>query len=561
MRSLLGNQLKSCTYGLNLVDDITAIFLVTGSFLTFLITIYSRYYLHKENGYKRFFNTILLFFLGYNITIFSGNFETLFTGWELIGISSFLLVAFYRHRYLPVKNAVKVFSIYRLGDLGIVLTIWASHHLWSENITFIKLRNYELVHEYLSSHSGIGIFISIMLLLAASVKSAQYPFSFWLPRAMEGPTPSSAIFYGSLSVHFGAFLLLRTFPFWEHQILIRFVIAFIGITSSILGYMCSRIQPTIKSRIAYSSISQIGIIFVEIALGLEWLALFHFMGNAFLRTYQLLVSPSIVSYLIRDQFYNYHPDRKTWENHLPSRIQSKLYFLSLNEFYMDSFIKKWIFSPFKRLGSKLDFVSSRNFFIIMVPSFFISWFGYSFQSQLPFSIVRILPEFFSLLSLLMVCRAFTERSSPILPFLLVVFSHFWLALAISFNEKFSFDHILIYLSGVIVGGLIGLFCLFYIQKKEKSFFSLNVHSGFFTHYPAIEFVFFLSCLSIMGFPISGSFLGEDLVFSHIREDEFLLAILSSLVYIFGGIALIRLYARLFLGPSIRNLSSKTLFSG
>ena len=168
-----------------------------GSFLTFLVAIYSRVYLHRENGYKRFFNTILFFYVGYNIVIFSGNLETLFMGWEILGISSFLLIAFYRDRYLPVKNAVKVFSIYRIGDVGLILAMWMSHHLWHENITFLKLSNYELVSSQLQTHSLIGVFISLMILISAAAKSAQFPFSFWLPRAMEGPTPSSAIFYGA----------------------------------------------------------------------------------------------------------------------------------------------------------------------------------------------------------------------------------------------------------------------------------------------------------------------------------------------------------------------------
>ena len=120
-------------------DTITATYLVVGSVLTFLVTLYSRYYLHREKGYKRFFNTVLFFYTGYTIAIFSGNLETLFIGWEMLGISSFLLIAFYRDRYLPVKNAVKVFSIYRVGDVGILLAMWMSHHLFHENITFLKL--------------------------------------------------------------------------------------------------------------------------------------------------------------------------------------------------------------------------------------------------------------------------------------------------------------------------------------------------------------------------------------------------------------------------------------
>src|SRR6266850_885150 len=242
-------------------DKITAVYLFVGAFLTFLVTIYSRYYMHRENGYKRFFNTILFFYLGYTLVIFSGNLETLFIGWEILGISSFLLIAFYRDRYLPVKNAVKVFSIYRIGDVGLILAMWMSHHLWHENITFLKLNNYELVHDQLQTHSVIGVLISLMILISAVAKSAQLPFSSWLPRAMEGPTPSSAIFYGSLAVHLGVFLLLRTFPFWEQQTSVRILIAVIGGLTAFITTGIARVQSSVKSQIAYASAGQIGLIF------------------------------------------------------------------------------------------------------------------------------------------------------------------------------------------------------------------------------------------------------------------------------------------------------------
>ncbi len=279
-------------------DKISAVYFLVGTFLTFLVTVYSRYYMHRDAGYKRFFNTILFFYLGYNITVLSGNFETLFIGWEILGISSFLLIAFYRERYLPVRNAIKVFTIYRIGDVGIMLAMWMMHHLWDENITFSKLANYELVSEHLASHSWIGVFISVMILVAAAAKSAQLPFTAWLPRAMEGPTPSSAIFYGSLSVHIGVFLLLRTFPFWEHQGSVRVLIGVLGLSTTLIASSIAKVQASIKGQVAYASAAQIGVIFIEVALGLETLALIHFAGNAFLRTYQLLISPSVITYLI-----------------------------------------------------------------------------------------------------------------------------------------------------------------------------------------------------------------------------------------------------------------------
>ncbi|MFM8913483.1 MAG: proton-conducting transporter membrane subunit, partial [Flammeovirgaceae bacterium] len=306
-------------------DKITAVYVFVGSLLTFMVTMYSRAYLHRENGYKRFFNTVLFFYLGYNLAVFSGNLETLFIGWEILGISSFLLISFYRDRYLPVKNAVKVFSIYRVADVGLILAMWMSHHLWQESITFDKLSNYDLIHGHLQKHSWVGVFISLMFLLSASAKSAQLPFSSWLPRAMEGPTPSSAIFYGSLAVNLGVFIMMRTYPFWEYQLSVRILIGLMGLTTAIIATGIARVQSSVKSQIAYSSIAQIGLIFIEIAAGWGTIALIHFAGNAFLRTYQLLVSPSVVSYLIREQFYDFVPRLRSIEDSFPKKMQYTLY--------------------------------------------------------------------------------------------------------------------------------------------------------------------------------------------------------------------------------------------
>jgi NADH:ubiquinone oxidoreductase subunit 5 (subunit L)/multisubunit Na+/H+ antiporter MnhA subunit len=110
-------------------DKITATFSLLGAFITLLVVIFSKYYLHRDSGFKRFFNTVLLFYFGYNVVVFSGNFETLFIGWEFLGITSFLLIAFYRDRYLPVKNGLKTISLYRLGDICLILALWMSHHL------------------------------------------------------------------------------------------------------------------------------------------------------------------------------------------------------------------------------------------------------------------------------------------------------------------------------------------------------------------------------------------------------------------------------------------------
>lgn len=138
-----------------------------------------------------------------------------------------------------------------------------------------------LVQAQLEDHHTLGILISIMLLIAAAAKSAQLPFSSWLPRAMEGPTTSSAIFYGSLSVHIGVFVLLRTYPFWENIAIIKIGVVLIGLFTSIIATSIALVQSSVKTQIAYSSIAQIGIMFIEVALGFHNLALLHFAGNAF----------------------------------------------------------------------------------------------------------------------------------------------------------------------------------------------------------------------------------------------------------------------------------------
>jgi NADH-quinone oxidoreductase subunit L len=531
-------------------DKISLVFLLIGSFITVLITKYSQFYMHREQGYKRFFTTLLFFYLGYTIVVSSGNLETLFLGWEVLGISSFLLIAFYRDRYLPVKNAIKVFFIYRIADVGIILAMWLSHHLWHENISFIKLTNFEIVHEHLTQHSLIGFAISMLLLISAMAKSALFPFSSWLPRAMEGPTPSSAVFYGSLSVHIGAFLLLRTHHFWEQQYSMRIVVFCIGLITAILATFTSRVQSNIKSQIAYSSIAQIGLIFIEISLGFENLALIHVIGNAFLRTYQLLISPSIVTYKIREQFFNFIPKVKTIEDSWPKKIENTIYILSLKEWNLDQMHYSLLWKPFKVFGKKLAFLRSKLFVTLAIVLFLSGVSLHFFENELHPQIIKNIPSVFAFIGLLLVLKSFAEIKNVFLSWWLIVFNHFWIALAISFNEKFSFSHHIWYLSGVLLGGIIGYFSLRKL-KKEVKLFSLSKFFGYSAEHPKYAFVFLLACLMLAGFPISPTFIGEDLVFSHIHQNQYLLALFISLSLIIDGLALIRIYSKLFLGPFIK----------
>jgi NADH-quinone oxidoreductase subunit L len=536
-------------------DKITAFYTLVGSSISLLIARFSRFYMHMEKGYKRFFNVILLFYFGYHWTVLSGNFETLFMGWEILGISSFLLIAFYRERYLPVRNAVKVFTIYRIGDIGILAAMWASHHLWHANIRFATLSEVSLVAEQTHLHPATATFIGLALLIAAAAKSAQLPFSTWLPRAMEGPTPSSAIFYGSLSVHFGVFLLLRTYPFWADQVLVKIMVILVGLSTAIIAFFISSVQSTIKSKIAYASITQIGLIFIEVALGLETIALVHFAGNAFLRCYQLLISPSYVSYLIRDQFYHFQPS----EIPASSKWRRTLFMLSLREWNLDYFLSQTIFRNLKRGGHWLPFLSVKSLLWIWTPLYGLGLTAYFYLDHIPENLHSAIAFIIALSGLFMTMKSFAERQHPRLAWLLIVFNHMTLALAVSFNDHLDYEQTFIFLSGVFISGITGFVLLHFLKRKiPPAHYDLNRYYGHIQRFPKTATGFLLATLGLMGFPITPTFLGEDLLFSHIRADQFALGLIAALSFIVAGMALIRIYARIFLGNPIEPTKSNSL---
>lgn len=531
-----------------LVDKLTLVFAFLGASLSFLITIYSRYYLHREEGYKRFFNTILFFNLGYTLIVFSGNMETLFIGWEILGVSSFLLIAFYRERLLPVKNALKVFSVYRIGDIGIILAMWLLHHLWHENVTFMEMNANVNMNQHLSNANGIGLLIAFLFYISAAAKSAQLPFSSWLPRAMEGPTPSSAIFYGSMSVHIGAFLMLRTMHFWNQQFVFKIFLIIAGLLTALIASAISRVQSSIKSQIAYASIAQIGLIFVEIAFGWDNLALTHILGNAFLRTYQLLISPSIVSHRIREQLYQNNATIQ-FKDSLRQKMVRRLYILNLKEWNLDLLLYRTVWNPLKRIGRGWKILNFQYVFWVMAMVLIVGIVLRINEAQLSAQLLHQLPFFFAFWGFLIAVKAFTERNSVRKSLTLIMFNHVSISLALSFNEHFDNAHHVWYLSGIVLSWAIGYLLLTRMRRTE--WISLDNFYGHIYEYPKTGFVFLMVCLGLSGFPITPSFVGEDLIFSHIHLSQVGLAFFTAFSLVINGLATLRIYARVFLGPHIK----------
>ena len=524
-------------------DEITAVFSIVGCLLFFLVATFSKYYMHRDEGFKRFFSIILLFAAGYNLIIFSGNFETMFIGWEVKGLCSFLLIAFYRSRYLPVKNAYKTISNYRVSDVALILAMWMMHHLTHQNISFTQLdQARDLAGQ--THHTGMAIFITSMFILASTVKSAQFPFTTWLPRAMEGPTSSSAIFYGSLSVHIGVFLLLRTHAFWQDMLWAKILIIIIGVLTGIFATLIARVQPNVKTQIAYSSAAQIGIMFIEIALGFHWLVLIHFAGNAFLRTYQLLVSPSVLNYLVHHQYFHYHPP----QGKPASKLKATLYILSVKEWNLDTFMYRYVWTPFKWIGRQVNFIETRTgkALIITITILALSIIFINPDLSVPTSVY--LPPVLLGIALFIILASLASRKSAITSWNNLIIPHALIVAAVIMNtEHVNIIEIIMYGSGVLTAYLLGLFCLQKTYSLDQDI-SLNQYHGYVYEQKTIALLFLIAAIGLLGFPVTAAFIGIDVFFTYVQSGQIESITLLALCFIFIELAAIRIFLRVYMGP-------------
>lgn len=296
-------------------DGLTLAYLVTGFAITLLAVWNGRSTFRGQKQWPRFVCTVAVFCIGYVLAIFSGGLKTLLLGWEIMGISSFLLIIL--HRDFTSGIPAKAFFIYRLGDVGLLLAMWASHHLWRENTTLI----------------------SLLLLTTATMQSSQLPFASWLPQALENSTTASAVLLATLTVQMGVFLLLRTYPFWEHQLSVRVLIALIGLAAAAMAAGFARVQSSVKRRIAYISMAHTGLIFIEVAAGFKTLALMHVAANTFLGAYRLLVPPVLSAQTTGERVV---ANTKTWEDALPKKLKYTIYMLYTKEWGLYARLSKYL---------------------------------------------------------------------------------------------------------------------------------------------------------------------------------------------------------------------------
>lgn len=529
------------------LDGYGLAYILLSTFLMGVIALFSRTYIHREKGFKRFFNIFKFFYCGLMIVLLAGNLEILFVGWEIIGITSFFLISFYRERYLPVKNAVKVVSLYRVADISMLLGIWVCHHYFGRSVNFAEMDGLHSAHPHVMAHGFYEFFIPGTFLIAAMVKSAQVPFSSWLPRAMEGPTTSSAIFYGSLSVHIGVFLLIRTSPLWEESFPFSALIAVVGVVTCVVATLIGRVQSTIKTQIGYSSVAQIGLMFVEVSLGLYWLAVAHFICNALFRTYQLLVSPSVLNYQIHNQFFHFEKPAEQGVGGFANRIRLSIYTLGVTEFHLDRVMFRLIWRPLKKTGVLFARMGTKRTYLVAGPLFLLGLWAASYRDLVPPTLLRFLPEAFALGGLVFILQAFVERRSAMTAWVLILVNQLFQALAFRFNEEFAVSQVFLFLSGIGVAGVIGIWAIRHLQGRGEEISLAKFHGHSYEH-PRLAFLFVFACLGLAGFPVTPTFIGEDVMLGHIHEDQFELLVLIVVNLIMDGLVVFRIYSRLFLGP-------------
>ncbi|MDF1664543.1 MAG: proton-conducting transporter membrane subunit, partial [Planctomycetota bacterium] len=336
--------LRSYYLNLEVIMDFQGLgFLTLDFMLCGLIGAFSTTYLHRDEGYNRFYLLLIIFNLGIAAIALANGLDLILAGWELVGLSSALLIAFFHQRMGPVDNGLRTYGIYRLTDVGLLFSVIIMHH-FREDMTFNNLST-----TILTVSDNHILIIGLALIIGAMGKGAIFPLTGWLPRGMEGPTPSSAIFYGALSTHASPFLLLRVYPILEHSLMLRVIVIGLGVITALHSTSVGRTQNDVKSDIAYSTSTQIALMWIEIGLGFTNLALLHFVSHSILRTWQTLRAPSVLSDRRAVMLSKGDAIEQTGAQYkiLPQTLRQGLYTWALERWYLDDMALAFVIGPIR----------------------------------------------------------------------------------------------------------------------------------------------------------------------------------------------------------------------
>jgi NADH-quinone oxidoreductase subunit L len=335
-----------------LVDRLSLAFAALSTAIAGVVSAFSNRYLHREAGYNRYFVLLAMFVTGMLLVALAGNVAVLFVGWELVGLSSALLVGFFQERPAAVANAFRVASVYRISDAAMLSAAVMLHHVAGTNSLSLLFGGDAASTTSLTAANAT--IIAVLLIVAVAGKSALLPFSGWLPRAMEGPTPSSAVYYGSLSIHAGCFLLLRAAPLLEKAPTARVLAGALGAATAVFAALTTRAQSDVKSSLAYASLTQVGLIVVEIAVGWYTIAFVHLAGHACFRLLQFLSAPNVL--------HDLHGLEETHRRAAPAgragvarwgHARRWLFLIALERGCLDAVLDRAVIEPFNRAAHLL----------------------------------------------------------------------------------------------------------------------------------------------------------------------------------------------------------------
>ena len=338
-----GHWLASDTLKIPVNFITTGFSVVLAALFTTLFVImmhFSINYMHKEAGFHRFFFITSLFASAMLLLVLSGNAAGTFFGWEIAGLCSYLLIAFAYNRPIAAINATRVFVTNRIGDAGFILGMGLCY-AWAGSIDWNQLN---AASAQLTTSEATGI--SLCFAIAAFAKSAQLPFTPWLARAMEGPTPSSAVFYGAVMIHAGVYLVCLLEPVFEQAPLTMAVLAIVGGTTALYSFIVGLTQTDVKSSLVFATSGQLGLMFLECGLGFWQLASWHLCAHAVMRGYLFLTAPSLL--------HNVHDNPVKPVAPAIARLRWA-YIASLQRFWLDQMTDWTVVRPIQRLAHDLGF--------------------------------------------------------------------------------------------------------------------------------------------------------------------------------------------------------------
>ncbi|MGZ5356437.1 MAG: NADH-quinone oxidoreductase subunit L, partial [Solirubrobacterales bacterium] len=281
-----------------LVDPLSVFMCLVVTGVSALIHLYSISYMTSDEGFRRFFAYLNFFVFSMLLLVLAGNLVLLIVGWAFVGFASYALISFWFRRETATRAGMKAFVINVAGDVGLVL---AALFIFRELGTFDLLQIFERAPEELTTNEGVAVAIGCLLLVGAAAKSAQVPLHTWLPDAMEGPTPVSALIHAATMVTAGVYLIGRFHPVFEIALTAADIAAFVGLATLLIAATIALVVTDLKRIIAYSTMSQIGYMIMGVGIGAYSAAFFHLMTHAFFKALLFMAAGSVIGAMANRQ--------------------------------------------------------------------------------------------------------------------------------------------------------------------------------------------------------------------------------------------------------------------